>query len=377
MKLLFCGDIMPGGVLHYQTDTVSNEMQDYLSNFDYRIGTLECAIGQDLPFDKDKMDYEFGKNIVYACDSDINLLNRLKIDIVSLANNHFYDLSHQGLVNTITLLDKNGIKHCGAGLNLQEASKPVVLIKDGLSLAIIGCCIKGCPPWFVTPATKSTSGIYQPNISELCLYIQQLKCKYDKVVIMPHWCKEYNYLPIPQCIDYAKQIVSAGADAIMGSHTHSIHPFVSIEGVPVAFSMGNFVFPDIQVAPPRPMFYPSDKSVINDLPRITCYPNTVRQKSLAVWPYKSRIGLMVELMTDREEIRHSYRLSRLSRDNKLLLYKGKKEIIRLRLLNLITLSNYYALIYKISLIPGNFKKIFMRILTEIILIKRKLTDANR
>lgn len=107
--------------MHYKTDFVSAEIQSYLSKFEYRIATLEAAIGDNYPFDAEKMNGR--KNIIYSKNADIQKMIELNINIVSLANNHIFDLGLDGFKNTISLLDKYNILYCGAGLNIVEASK--------------------------------------------------------------------------------------------------------------------------------------------------------------------------------------------------------------------------------------------------------------
>ncbi len=62
--LVFLGDVMPGGELHYKNDFASDEIKSYLSSFKYRIATLETAIGNDFPFDSEKMNGRM--NIIYS-----------------------------------------------------------------------------------------------------------------------------------------------------------------------------------------------------------------------------------------------------------------------------------------------------------------------
>ena len=57
-------------------------------------------------------------------------------DVVSLANNHVFDLGVEGLENTIKLLKENGIQYCGAGMNLKEASRPAIIECNGKTIAI-------------------------------------------------------------------------------------------------------------------------------------------------------------------------------------------------------------------------------------------------
>lgn len=90
MKLFFCGDIMPGGVLSYQNNYITTELKEYMKDFDFRIGTLEAAIGTNLPYDPVKMAGR--QNIIYARDEVFFRVKDMGFDVVSLANNHVWVL---------------------------------------------------------------------------------------------------------------------------------------------------------------------------------------------------------------------------------------------------------------------------------------------
>ena len=137
MKILFVGDIMPGGVLPYQNKYIDKELLSYMRSFDLRIGTLECGVGTNIPFDSRKMDTY--KSIVYVRDEDIQRISEMGFNIVSLANNHAFDLDIEGLNNAISLLDSLGIQHFGAGATIEEAKKPVVINAGNEKIAIFGC----------------------------------------------------------------------------------------------------------------------------------------------------------------------------------------------------------------------------------------------
>lgn len=99
MNMFFCGDIMPGGVLPYQDKYITSELLGFMHGFDFRIGTLEAAIGTNLRYDPVKMAGR--QNIVYARDEDFFRVKEMGFDVVSLANNHIWDLGEAGLRNTI------------------------------------------------------------------------------------------------------------------------------------------------------------------------------------------------------------------------------------------------------------------------------------
>ena len=142
IKITFVGDIFPGGVLVNQEKICDDKVMDVLMSSDLRVATLECALGPGetggYSFDEEKMARPDWRNIIWAPDECVERLKELHIDVVTIANNHIFDLGEKGLINTIRLLDENGIKHCGAGANIDEASKPAVVELRGKKIAFLG-----------------------------------------------------------------------------------------------------------------------------------------------------------------------------------------------------------------------------------------------
>lgn len=295
MKVFIGGDIMPGGVLPYQGAYIDKELKARLSLYDFRVGTLECAIGDGLPFDDEKM--KGRANIIYARPADLIRVKELGFDVVSLANNHVCDLGVEGLRNTMQQLTAMGIQYCGAGMNLNEASRPAVLSKDGMTVAFLAYCMYDSP-WLgqVRLAKEDAPGICPLDMPRVVEDIRLAKSEYDKVVVLPHWGKEYSYEPLSETIEMAKKMVTAGADAVIGTHPHQVQPMIRIDGVPVCFSMGNFLFPDFYMQPPRPIWYPDAAVDRTAIPKVGSYIFPVEKPALRVWEPLSRYGMAVDML---------------------------------------------------------------------------------
>lgn len=319
MKILLCGDVCPGGVLPYQDRYIDDELLLYMKQFDLRVCTLEGAIGTGLDYEPSKMSANGGhNNINYIRDEDAFRIKEMGFDIVLLANNHAIDLGEAGFKNTIRKLGELGINYLGAGLNAYEASKPfVVELNNGQTLAFIACCIEGTYPISCTTASRQKAGIYKTDISTLVKQIKELKKIHKYVIVLPHWGQEHNFLPPDKCKLYAHQLIQAGADGIFASHSHTYGPFVKINKKPVAYAMGNFLFPDFCMEVPRPMYYPTDKNELTKLQKVINYPKSIEQNIISVWDKESRIGLMYEFETDSLNV--AYQFVCLSEDN--ILYK--------------------------------------------------------
>lgn len=314
MKFLFCGDVMPGGVLPYQEKYITPELQAFMDSFDFRVATLEAAIGTDLSYDPVKMDGK--QNIIYARDEDFFRIKEMGFDVVSLANNHFWDLGVEGMKNAIRHLKENGIAYCGAGMNLKEASCPAVIEKDGLRIAILASCMYG-NKWlgYVELAEKDKSGVNPLDIDRILDDIQRAKKEYDYVIVMPHWGREHLFDPLQECVRMAKKMVEAGADAVLGSHPHRIQPMIVYRGKPICFSMGNFLFPDFYMQPPRPIWYPSSKEEVAAIKDAMWYPSHTEEHIRQVWNRIARYGCAIGLTLTKKGIDASVYYVHTSDDN--------------------------------------------------------------
>lgn len=314
IKLCFVGDIMPGGVLPYQEQYISSELKEFLKGFDLRVGTLEAAIGTNMTFDPVKT--KGRQNIVYARNEDFFRIKEMEFDILSLANNHVWDLGKEGLKNTIKTLRDNNIQYFGAGLDIAEASRPAVITKNGLSIAILGYCMFG-NKWlgYVELAGKKKGGVNPLHINKVVNDIKDAHKKYDKVIVMPHWGQEYHFDPLPECITMAKQMIDAGADAVLGSHPHQVQPFIKYKSGVICFSMGNFLFPDFLMYPPRPIWYPEKKEVLEHIEEVIGYPYPIEKPMKQVWNSISRYGRIVVIEINNKTIKATTRFVHSSEEN--------------------------------------------------------------
>ncbi len=58
---------------------------------------------------------------------NVGCLTVAHIDCCAIANNHVLDWGYSGLTETVLTLEKAGIKHSGAGEDLNEAAAPAII----------------------------------------------------------------------------------------------------------------------------------------------------------------------------------------------------------------------------------------------------------
>ena len=314
ISIIGVGDIMPGGLLNDSNQPCAkNELLDLLIQGDVRCGTLECAFGNEPTYDKAKV-ADRG-NVIYAKDIDVYRLKELHIDVVSLANNHFFDLGADGAQHTIKLLDSEGILHCGAGKNLKEAGEPVVVEIKGFKIAFLAFCdINYNNVYYCTYATESSPGVNPMKRDYVLSEIKKCASKYDYVVVLAHWGKEHTFYPNVSTVKMAQLMRKAGANLVLGSHPHRIQPVINKRKGSVVFSMGNFLFPERLIAPPKLTYYPEKPIDYSTLPVTDEYPlvNCVTLKTL---PYWARVGLVVKSQINSNTVISDYHFSYLDKDN--------------------------------------------------------------
>lgn len=311
INIIAVGDIMPGGILSGKDEGfISLELLNLMRSADIRVGTLETAIGNAPTFSKEKMSRE--GDVIYAPDKDLAKLKYLGINIVSLANNHFFDLGIEGTKHTIELLDSMGIKHVGGGSNLKEASKAVIETINGESVAFLGFCdyksrhVGWCPY-----ATDDKPGVNPMYESHVTAEIRKYKAMCDYVVVIPHWGIEHTYMTTQHAQKAAKTMIKAGADLIIGGHPHRVQAVVNYRKSSVAYSVGNFLFPNRLLAPPRSTYYSTTSINVADLPSTDEYPY-VEEVTYKKWKPLAMIGMIVNAQLSKKRTMSTYRLTIMS-----------------------------------------------------------------
>ena len=174
----------------------------------------------------------------------VNVLNELGVDVVQLNNNHVYDFGKQAMLDTLDTLTNAGIDYFGAGRNLEEAMAPVYYTLDEKVVALVGA--SRAEKNEKTPqATETEPGILRCYDTELFLQaIEEADANADFVIAVVHWGTEYSYDLEEVQITTGKEYLDAGADVIIGGHSHCLQGMEFYDGKPIVYSLGNYWFND-------------------------------------------------------------------------------------------------------------------------------------
>ena len=252
VRLRFVGDIMfcdsqlkyakAVGDFHPQFEMIADQLQ----NADYTLGNMEGTIG------KYKKSSYSGYPMFNAPKVALQPLKDYGIDFLTLANNHMLDRWSGGVKNTVDWVEQYGFAHVGAYRTKAEKDKPVIYEVGGIKFGFVA--------YTHSTNTMENRGADPEGVAYAVPYIQKADFKADiqklraagadVVIAFPHWGEEYVRTPDSSQKKYAKQLAEAGADIIIGSHSHMVQPMGyqiidndsgSLRQVFTMFSMGNFI----------------------------------------------------------------------------------------------------------------------------------------
>ncbi len=184
-----------------------------------------------------------GKMYTFRANPErVNILQEMGVDVVTLANNHVYDYGDQAISDTFSTLEGANISYIGAGRNLQEAMQPVYMELDGKTVAFVAA--SRAEKNKMTPqATENSPGILRCYDTALfCQAIASARENADFVIAYVHWGTEYSYELEEVQLTTGKEYLDAGADVIIGAHSHCLQGMEYYDGKPIIYSLGNYWF---------------------------------------------------------------------------------------------------------------------------------------
>lgn len=175
---------------------------------------------------------------------NVEILNDMGADIVSLANNHAYDWGPDALADSVDVLNGARIPFVGAGKNIEEAMKPVYYKVNGITIAFVSATqIERLGNPDTKEATESSPGVLRTlDPKKACRVIETARENADFVVMYVHWGSENTDLVEQSQRDLANRYCESGVDLIIGDHSHCLQGVDYIGDVPVFYSLGNYWF---------------------------------------------------------------------------------------------------------------------------------------
>jgi poly-gamma-glutamate synthesis protein (capsule biosynthesis protein) len=190
------------------------------------------------------------KGINYRMSPDnVPCLTAANIDCCVLANNHVLDWGRDGLLETLQVLDRAGLKTAGAGRNLEEASAPAILKLPDDSRALVyafACPSSGVPDeWAATayqPGVNLLGDGYEAAIDRLAARMARERRAHDVAVCSLHWGPNWGYgIPSWERSLARGLIDRTGVDIVFGHSSHHPKAIEVRRGKPIFYGCGDFL----------------------------------------------------------------------------------------------------------------------------------------
>ena len=219
----------------YDFSTFFSLIEDDIKSADIAIGNIEFTLA-GKPYT--------GYPCFSAPDGIETYVADCGFDIFLAANNHIFDKGARGAERTLekfrALKESHNVLFTGLAGSEEELANttPLLIECNGIKIALINFTYGtnvGCgKAW---PKTN-----YESEKAKLKAAFETAEEQNsDFIIVLPHWGTEYVLKHSKAQENTARWLIECGADAIIGGHPHVIQDYQEIDGVPVAYSLGNAV----------------------------------------------------------------------------------------------------------------------------------------
>lgn len=237
-SIVFTGDI---GFDRYMSgrwndeNLISQEIFDFLRSANHVCVNVEGpVIGA-----KENTENSGAAQLLHSIDpAAVRVLNRMGADIWNINNNHIMDCGPEGVASTLEIAAENNVRTIGAGMNILEAKKPLILGEAG-GIGMFGVGYKracreagpdkaGCLSWSDMESIRENIG----EIKKTCRHC----------VVVAHGGEEFTAIPSPYVRDRYLEYLRMGADIVVSHHPHVPMNFETVGEKIIFYSLGNFIF---------------------------------------------------------------------------------------------------------------------------------------
>ncbi len=172
-------------------------------------------------------------------------LRQAGFNVVSMANNHVYDMRQEGILDTLDILDKNRIVPVGAPMFKDSPFRVVTIEKKGWRIGFIG--VTGLRNSIDRPGMMRLPYIPAERDVPIVLgpIVQEAKGTHDIIVVLIHWGASDMDYPSQPRVDASRKLIDMGAQLIIGHHPHVLQGIEKYKNGIIAHSLGDFIFDKI------------------------------------------------------------------------------------------------------------------------------------
>lgn len=196
---------------------------------------------------------EPGKRYTFqAPPTALTALAAAGIDVATMANNHALDHGRAPLAGAFDAIASARaadppVEVVGIGRDIEEAFRPARHKVDGTVVATIGATVADDDPtadptgqWAATGSSPGTADALAP--ARLLRAVREAARSADVVVVYLHWGVQGERCPNGAQRSLASDLIEAGGDIVVGSHTHLLQGDGRMGDGYVAYGLGNYAW---------------------------------------------------------------------------------------------------------------------------------------
>jgi poly-gamma-glutamate synthesis protein (capsule biosynthesis protein) len=208
---------------------------------DLRIVNLETSITSSD-------DFQPVKAVLYRMHpGNVSCLSTARLDACTLANNHVLDFGVGGLEETLEVLASAGLRTTGAGLDEQQAWRPVVLNARDRRVLLwsVGSSSSGVPhSWAAGPEGAGVAFLSEHSETDaevLCERVRRAKKPGDIAIVSVHWGSNWGYRVPREQVRFAHRLIDNGVDVVHGHSSHHPRPIEVYRDRLVLYGCGDLI----------------------------------------------------------------------------------------------------------------------------------------
>lgn len=199
---------------------IFRNVKDIFESDDLTIANFEGVLADSYSIPSNKKNNSF---LFLAPTSYVTALTDNSVEAVTMENNHVGDFGDDGVASTIAAMESAGVVWSNADhMGVYEA--------QGLKIAMLAYQTLNQP--ISSEQLKDVVAADIATAKETC----------DLVIVSFHWGDELDYAPKSNQIMLGRAAVDAGADLVLGHHSHRINPIECYNGKYIVYSLANCSF---------------------------------------------------------------------------------------------------------------------------------------
>ena len=199
---------------------VFRNVKDIFSEDDLTIANFEGVLADEYTIPSNKKGNSF---LFLGPPSYTEALKNNSVEAVTMENNHVGDFGQDGIDSTIAAMES-------AGILWANKSHIAYFEAQGIRVAMLA----------YQTLNQNISSSELKDLVAKDIAIAKQTC--DVVTVSFHWGEELDYAPRENQIMLGRAAIDAGADLVLGHHSHRINPIEYYKGRYIVYSLANCSF---------------------------------------------------------------------------------------------------------------------------------------